>query len=100
MPAVELDFNDGRAAVLDQMGVVEPGCHTRGPVADQHMGFPNEVDLAKNCMRNTKSTFWGQSGGGQANFSIFQVVGDPPVPLCSVKLNLVFRFTQFLKVLM
>ena len=44
VPAVELDFNDGRAAVLDQMGVFEPGRHTRRPVADQHVGFPNEVE--------------------------------------------------------
>ena len=30
--------------MLDQMGVVEPRRHARGPVADQHMGFSNEVE--------------------------------------------------------
>ena len=43
VPAVELNFNHGWAAVLDQMSVVEPRGHAWRPIADEHMSFSNEV---------------------------------------------------------
>ena len=47
------------------------------------MGGDNLGKMAKNCMKITKSAFWGQNswgdmGGGQANF--LGSWGIPPVP--------------------
>ena len=60
-------------------------------------GFPNGINccgdslgiMAKNCMKITKSAFWGQNSGGpkggQANFS--GSGGIPPSPPSPIKLG-------------